>query len=350
MQTAQSIERNMDTLAQAITTKHFELHPELDAKYGPIGRVKCMEDAKYHLSYLGEALRNGMPSLFCDYVGWAKVMLLTRGIPESDLVDNLKVINEVLKLNLPAEEFNTSADYIRDGINRLSEFPEVLPSMIDNEEVLSDMASAFLHFLLEGKRQKASQLILDAVQAGVSIKDIYLHVFQRSQHEVGRLWQQNKLTVAQEHYCTAATQLIMSQLYSHIFSTKKIGYTLVATCVSGDLHEIGVRMVSDFFEMEGWDTFYLGANVPAASIIDMLIKRRADVLALSATMTYHVRTVEEIIKAVRRNEHTKEVIILVGGYPFNVEPTLWKQIGANGAASDAGQALHLAEHLVGISR
>ena len=63
--------------------------------------------------------------------------------------------------------------------------------------------------------------------------------------------------MAQEHYCTAATQLIMSQLYPYIFTTGKNGRVLVGTCVSGDLHEIGVRMVSDFFEMEGWDTFYL---------------------------------------------------------------------------------------------
>ena len=102
------------------------------------------------------------------------------------------------------------------------------------------------------------------------MKDIYLQVFQRSQYEIGRLWQMNKLTMAQEHYCSAATQLIMSLLYPRIFDTKKIGARLVAACVQGDLHEIGLRIVSDFFEIEGWDTFYLGANTPTSGILDTL--------------------------------------------------------------------------------
>ena len=80
-----------------------------------------------------------------------------------------------------------------------------------------------------------------------------------------RYWQMNRLTVAQEHYCTAATQMIMSQLYPYIFEGERNGRVLVATCVAENLHEIGVRMVTDFFEMDGWDTFYLGANVPTAS-------------------------------------------------------------------------------------
>ena len=42
---------------------------------------------------------------------------------------------------------------------------------------------------------------------------------------------------------------------------------MVATCIGGELHEIGIRMVADFFEMEGWDTYYLGANTPADAVV-----------------------------------------------------------------------------------
>ena len=59
---------------------------------------------------------------------------------------------------------------------------------------------------------------------------------------------------------------------------------MVAACAASELHEIGVRMAADFFEMEGWDTFYLGANTPAESVIRTLVERKADVLAVSATI------------------------------------------------------------------
>ena len=108
----------------------------------------------------------------------------------------------------------------------------------------------------------------------------------------------NEVSVAQEHFCTAATQLIMSQLYPHIFATVKTGRCLVATAVGGELHEIGVRMMADFLEMEGWDTYYLGGNMPAESIVRSLKDRHADVVAISATISSRVSKVTELIDAI----------------------------------------------------
>jgi MerR family transcriptional regulator, light-induced transcriptional regulator len=218
--------------------------------------------------------------------------------------------------------------------------------LIDEAQPLGLLASQYLKALLRAERQPAHQLILEAVAAGTSVKDIYLHVFQRTQHEIGRLWQLNQITVAQEHYCTAATQLIMSQLYPHIFSTERNNRRLVTTCVSDELHEIGLRIVSDFFEMEGWDTFYLGANTPTRSIIQMIADHQPDLLAISATMTFHVQRVAELIAAVRSSEAGRKLKIMVGGYPFNIEPDLWRQVGADASAPDALAAVAIANQLV----
>ncbi len=122
------------------------------------------------------------------------------------------------------------------------------------------------------------------MRQGGAIQDLYIHVFQCVQRELGRLWQINQITVAQEHYCSASTQLIMSQLYPYIFAGEKNGRKMVAACLGGELHEIGLRMVADIFEMGGWDTFYLGANTPPESIVQMLVVEQAELLALSATM------------------------------------------------------------------
>ena len=125
---------------------------------------------------------------------------------------------------------------------------------------------------------------------------------------------------------------------------------LVAACVQGDLHEIGIRVVSDFFEIEGWDTYYLGANTPTSGILDTLSQRRAEVLALSATMTFHVRALAEVIRAGRAAAACRNVKIVVGGYPFNVAPTLWQAVGADGYASSAGPAVSVANRLVEVAQ
>lgn len=343
------IEAQSGILAEAITERHFQLKPELAARYGEKGREKCLEDARYHLSYLSESIGAARPKLFADYVSWAKVLLAGFGISASDLADNLKVIQDLLREQLPEEAGAIAAEYIENGLRAIEQAPSELPSFINKTEPHAALAAEYLNALLQGERHTANDLILEAVKNGADIKDIYLFVFQRAQHEIGRLWQMNRISVAQEHYCTAATQMIMSQLYPYIFTSEKNGRTMVATCVSGDLHEIGARIVSDFFEMDGWNTYYLGANVPTRSVLQILSERQADLIVISATMTYHVSHVRELIAAIRGSALANNVKIMVGGYPFNVEPELWKEIGADAYSASAADAVAVADALVGAS-
>lgn len=346
-----AIDAQRSQLAEAMTARHYELHPELASRYGEAGRAKCLQDAHFHLTYLAESIAAATPTLFADYVAWAKVMLASRGVPATDLAVNLNVLRETVSEALPADLGLLAAGYVESGLQQLPRLPSELPSLLadgSDGRPLAGLAQRYIGSLLAGERHVASRMILAAVEKeGVSVRDLYLHVFQPAQHEVGRLWQMNRLSVAQEHYCTAATQLIMSQLYPYIFATQKNGRTLVAACVAGDLHEIGVRMVSDFLEMEGWDTFYLGANTPTPSLIQTLEQRRADVLAVSATITSHVRAVADLIRAVRATDAGRSVRIMVGGYPFNVAEDLWRQVGADAFARDAQDAVRTAGRLAG---
>jgi methylmalonyl-CoA mutase cobalamin-binding domain/chain len=228
----------------------------------------------------------------------------------------------------------------------LTAMPSQLTTYLNVESELGDLGQRYLGLLLAGNRHEASQLVTEAVKDGAPIKTVYIEVFQNSQYEIGRLWQRNEISVAQEHFCTAATQLIISQLYPYLFSHNKTGHRLVVACTGGDLHELGVRMVADFFEMEGWDTFYLGANTTADIVVQNVIEHQAHVLGVSATMTCHVQTVADLIAQVRRTPECAEVKILVGGYPFVVDRELWRQIGADAMANNADYSIATANQLV----
>jgi methanogenic corrinoid protein MtbC1 len=215
------------------------------------------------------------------------------------------------------------------------------------------LATQYLAALRSGERQTASRMVLDAVHSGTaSVQDIYLNVFRSSQYEVGRLWSEGKMSVAEEHYCTAATQLIMSQLYPHIFSRVRRGKTLVATSVAGELHEMPIRMVADFFEMAGWNTYYLGTNTPARDVVSTVRDRKADVVAISATMEKNVKHVQTLVHALRdavagrADNGLPRLRIMVGGWPFSADPLLVEQVGADGYADNAQDAIELAERWV----
>ena len=208
---------------------------------------------------------------------------------------------------------------------------------------LAPLAQCYLDALLAADRGAARRLIFDAVDDGESLQSIYLDVFQPALYEVGRRWEINEITVADEHFCTAATQLIMSELYPRIFEQPRCGRSLIAASVSGELHEIGIRMVCDLFEMNGWDAYYVGANTPADAVVSTAASRGMDVLGVSATMQQHVDRVAQLIEAVNRNPELSDLRIMVGGQPFNESPELWRQIGAHGCADRADHAVELAE-------
>lgn len=320
--------------------------PDLAPRDGPPGRAKCVADMRDYVAYLAESVSLSAPALFTDYVSWAKVRLARRGADERDLVDTLGALRGALGSALTPPDFALVDACVAAGLTALDRQPDDLPCGIADDQPHAALARAYLAALLEGNRQQAATLVSDALDAGVEVREIYLHVFQTTQHEIGRLWQTNRVSVAQEHYCTAATQLIMSQLYPRIFAGPRCGRTMVAACASGDLHEIGVRMVADLFELDGWDTHYLGASVPADDVVQTVIDRGADVLAASATLTVHVPRVAALIAAMRAAPTRSDVVILVGGYPFSLVPDLWRDLGADGSAADAGAAPRLAARLL----
>jgi MerR family transcriptional regulator, light-induced transcriptional regulator len=337
--------KNVAELAVEIVDRQFNSQKEFNKFYGESEFKKYIEDTEYSLSYLFEAIEASSPELFEDYISWERIFLVNLGIPEERLKERLEVMEDVIIKNLSPERSSLAVKYIEDGIDNLTE-PTIYKSFINEDKPLVRLLEHYLELLLKGDRHSAGKMIIEAVDNGINVKDIYLHVFQSSLYEIGRLWQENKITVAQEHYCTAATQLIMSQLYPYISKTEKTGRVLVATSVSKELHEIGVRMVADFFEMDGWSTFYLGANTPTESIIETIITNKADLLIISATISSNIGEVMELIRNVRLCGECGDPKIIVGGYPFIVDKELWKKVGADGPAENAENAVEMAEKLV----
>jgi methanogenic corrinoid protein MtbC1 len=208
-----------------------------------------------------------------------------------------------------------------------------------------ETAGFYLEALLAADRPGAHRIVTEALDNGLSIRDLYISVLQPAQYEVGRLWLLNKVSVAEEHFCTAATQAIMSELYPQIISTRRIGKTMVAACIGAELHEIGVRMVADFFEMAGWDTYYLGAGVGHEQVVSAIQTHTPHLVALSATMSYHVPAVREIISVIRTNLSNRVPPIMVGGLPFNSNTNLWRDVGADLWARNATEAVQAAQRL-----
>ncbi len=331
-------------LADAVVACEFGRNPRLRMRYGPTGRHKSHQDAVSHFAYLADALDANSTGLFNDYIGWVKVLLQPIGVLGEDLDLHLGCMADAVREQMPPPVAAGAVAMIEGARSALPAMSSTTTSFLGPGQRLSPLAREYVHMLLGGYRGAAGRLVLDAAERGEPIGLLYLQVLQPALREIGRLWQMNKISVAQEHFCSAATQIVMSQLLTGMLVAERCGGSVVVACVSGDLHEVGARMVGDFFEMAGWDTYFCGANTPHADVVQSVIERAADVLAVSVTMGYHLHLVQDLIDAVRVDPRCARLRIMVGGHPFTIDPALWRTVGADGTAADAEAAVALAGH------
>ena len=332
-------------LAGEAAARHLQAHPDLVARYGPTASVRCREDGVFHIDHLAAALTTRRPQLFDDYVVWLRELLRVYGMGHDDITAHLSSLVAVIRETLGPDAGDTVEALVTLGLATSEPVASAEPSHLDPATPLGALASTYLDALLVRDRPRALGLIQEAADDGVEIAELYLAVFAPVLREVGRLWQLGQATVGQEHLVTAATQLAMAQLYPRTFATPRNGLTTVVAAVGGELHEVGARMVADLFELDGWDSHFLGANSPTSAVVDTIGQAHADVLAVSVTLPSHLPIAGELIDRCR--ERCPDTTVLVGGRPFAVIPDLWEQVGADGTAGDARRAVQLATELVG---
>jgi methanogenic corrinoid protein MtbC1 len=205
----------------------------------------------------------------------------------------------------------------------------------------------FLDALERGDRQSAFHVVDTRLASGSSLRDIYLEVVQPSMRDIGQLWQDNVLSVAQEHVATAIAEASMSRLFEKTFVWQdNRSPKLLAACAEDERHQIGLRMLCDLLELDGWDTLYVGASVPIESLVELVTKSNPDAVALSATIAPHVPRVKAAIAEIRAAKLARQPVIAVGGRAFHGDPELARRIGADVTATDAGEAVRMLDALV----
>jgi methanogenic corrinoid protein MtbC1 len=321
-----------------------------DIQYGDTGRADdawpgahgeslggAVEEMRTHLEH---AVVFDAPELFGDYVAWLETAGRPRGIDGA----RLRIAVAALDTGDGADNAvaRTGLELARRALDAAAPTTAGLP---DDDGELVDWRRRYLGFLLAGLRKEALGLLRQAARDGLSADRIYLEILAPTLRDVGWLWQIGRVTVAQEHFCSAVTQFAMASLYDHLDPQESNGRTVLVAGPGDERHEVGARMVADLLEQDGWNAIFLGANTPAGEVPEALAKHRADLLALSCTMTPHLSDLRAAIRAVRADPRTAATPVLVGGRPFALADGLWRRIGADGTADDAASAVCAAASL-----
>jgi MerR family transcriptional regulator, light-induced transcriptional regulator len=283
---------------------------------------------------------------------------LERGLRQKDLAEALglaqtTVANYEQSTRFPDETtLRKIAAYFRVG------FDGILGSAADQGSTtgvessgpggLGKLAQRYLERLRARDEPGAVGVVQEALSAGEDSRRVYLDLLEPTLHEVGRLWELGEIDVAEEHRITNTVDRHMAETRAASRNgTRPNGRRFACMTVPGDEHLLGARMVSDFLEMDGWRSSYLGGNLSIGHALEALEADPPDLLLLSATVAQSRHAVEDMIAAVRARPSLRSLRILVGGQLLARDPALWRRAGADGTAAGAEEAVEAARRLFG---
>lgn len=180
-----------------------------------------------------------------------------------------------------------------------------------NTDLFCEALSPFVLALVKGDKEVCTVLVDQVLEAETSILTVYQALFQPALSRVGELWAANRISVATEHMATSIVEGLMNRLYPRIINLERCGRKAVLATVEGELHQVGIKMAADVFEMHGWDTVFPGADISTPELLGLLKEERPDLLGLSFSIFSHLDRLERILARVRATY--PELPILVGG-------------------------------------
>ena len=201
-----------------------------------------------------------------------------------------------------------------------------------------------LQHLLKGDYLACVALMKTCVHDVPSLIDFYSGVMQTSLYEVGRLWENGQINVAEEHLATAVAERVITTAYITISGSASLvenGKSVILTTTPNEPHGIGTRMLADILELLGWDVHFLGVNVPIKDVIALVRRVQPTFIGISLMMPYNLHNVETLVSELRSSLATSQRIMV--GSPILIwDEYLWRQLDADAYAPDLRTALTIA--------
>jgi len=228
----------------------------------------------------------------------------------------------------------------------------VLPAARIRGQTKTDLRQSqerYARAVLEGHAESAGIVIEELQLQKCSLDQIYSQVIAPALVIVGDSWCSGEIGVGQEHLATQIVLSHMNRLIS-LFSAQvpRSPYRVLISCVQGEPHYVGARMFADLCLIQGWTVDFLGSDVPNDALIDVVKKRRPQLVALSATMEQGIKPMRHLITALQSLELSPKVIL--GGQALVTDRSLKDLSGRYEIARSALDGIDIATRLFRANR
>jgi methanogenic corrinoid protein MtbC1 len=171
----------------------------------------------------------------------------------------------------------------------------------------------FLTAALAGDLAAAAAVVRSVADLGMPLAQLFAEVLRPALYEVGAQWEAGILPVGQEKEISELARDLIAELSRRYIDPDPHGPVVVAACVAGEHHDLGLRMVSGLLRERGWRVYFLGPDVAPGFLSEVVQLRHPNVVLLSATTQARFPDIVAAIEAVRTTSLESGVPVVIGG-------------------------------------
>ena len=132
-------------------------------------------------------------------------------------------------------------------------------------------------------------------------------------YEIGKMWEQEDITVAEEHLMSARLEKFLIDLIAN--ESRRKNKTIILSPVENEYHTIVLLAIELLLMERGYNVINLSRSISILSIIDFIkkMKVKPDWLFFSITMESYVNNLKQDIRLIREEFKSGILKIAVGG-------------------------------------
>ncbi len=192
------------------------------------------------------------------------------------------------------------------------------------------------------KEKEALKIVEDRLNAGKEPLKI-LDDAQRAMEIVGQRFADSQYFIPDLVYSgeilKEITDMVKPKL-AKAAEVKRVGKVVIGT-VAGDIHDIGKDIVVFMLDVNGFEVYDLGVDVPAQKFVDKIKESGAPIVGLSGFLALAYDSMKQTVEAIKDAGLRNKVKVMIGGGQITEE--VKKYTGADAYGKDAMVGVSLAK-------